>query len=119
MNIGRSRRKIISRHFARDFEYGDSLWEPLASALKPKSGNSSRPQNKKSVRDNKEVCPDCGRTYQFKTSLINHLKFECGKDPQFKCLFCKYKAKLKGNIKGHMMRLHNAKYIQIKDTLDL
>lgn len=29
-------------------------------------------------------CPECGRFYKLKSSLRNHQKWECGKDPQFR-----------------------------------
>lgn len=33
-------------------------------------------------------CPECGRFYKLKSSLRNHQKWECGKEPQFSCPFC-------------------------------
>lgn len=60
-----------------------------------------------------EKCMDCGRGYQLRTSLLNHLKYECGKDPQFKCPQCDYRSKLKGNIKGHVKRKHKADYAEL------
>lgn len=32
-------------------------------------------------------CPDCGRYYKLKSSLRNHQKWECGKEPQFSVSF--------------------------------
>lgn len=32
-------------------------------------------------------CPDCGRYYKLKSSLRNHQKWECGKEPQFQVSF--------------------------------
>jgi hypothetical protein len=45
-------------------------------------------------------CGACGRAYSYRTALARHIKYECGKGPQFKCLYCnkrytqKYKAVL-------------------------
>lgn len=50
--------------------------------------------------------PDCGRVYKLKSSLRNHQKWECGKDPQFQCPFCVYRAKQKMHIGRHMERMH-------------
>lgn len=36
-------------------------------------------------------CPDCGRMYKLKSSLRNHQKWECGKEPQFQCPYCVYR----------------------------
>ncbi|CAG2053245.1 unnamed protein product [Timema podura] len=45
------------------------------------------------------VCPQCARIYQRKESLYLHQKHECGKEPQFFCPYCTYRAKLKGNLR--------------------
>lgn len=52
------------------------------------------------------VCNVCGRTYKLKSSLRNHQKWECGKEPQFKCPYCSYKAKQKMHMARHMERMH-------------
>lgn len=54
-------------------------------------------------------CPACGRLYKLKSSLRNHQKWECGKEPQFKCPYCVYKAKQKMHIARHMERMHKEK----------
>lgn len=52
-------------------------------------------------------CPNnCGRKYKYKTGLCAHLKFECGKEPQFHCKFCSKKFTLKGNLKTHYALVH-------------
>ncbi|CAF4864484.1 unnamed protein product [Pieris macdunnoughi] len=52
------------------------------------------------------TCPDCGRVYKLKSSLRNHQKWECGKEPQFQCPYCVYRAKQKMHIARHMERMH-------------
>lgn len=52
------------------------------------------------------VCGECGRTYKLKSSLRNHKKWECGKEPSFKCDKCEYKAKQKMHLLRHMQRVH-------------
>ncbi|XP_025834631.1 longitudinals lacking protein, isoforms A/B/D/L isoform X5 [Agrilus planipennis] len=51
-------------------------------------------------------CKDCGRTYKLKSSLRNHQKWECGKEPQFECPHCSYKAKQKMHMNRHIERMH-------------
>jgi hypothetical protein len=53
-------------------------------------------------------CTRCGKVYRWKKSLNLHLRVECGKDPQFQCPACPYKAKQKGNLKSHMRICHSA-----------
>lgn len=65
-------------------------------------------------------CPDCGRTYKLKSSLRNHQKWECGKEPQFKCSYCSYKAKQKMHMARHMERMHkDINYASVKAELEL
>ncbi|KAL1517272.1 hypothetical protein ABEB36_001058 [Hypothenemus hampei] len=52
------------------------------------------------------VCSDCGRIYKLRSSLRNHQKWECGKEPQFKCPFCSYRAKQKMHMLRHTERMH-------------
>ncbi|XP_063993913.1 longitudinals lacking protein, isoforms A/B/D/L-like [Diachasmimorpha longicaudata] len=54
-------------------------------------------------------CPACGRIYKLKSSLRNHQKWECGKEPQFQCPHCVYRAKQKMHIARHMERMHKEK----------
>lgn len=69
---------------------------------------SSRSKLKTSPDANSEgfVCNVCSRTYKLKSSLRNHQKWECGKEPQFKCPYCSYKAKQKMHMARHMERMH-------------
>ncbi|XP_031629854.1 longitudinals lacking protein, isoforms A/B/D/L-like isoform X8 [Contarinia nasturtii] len=58
--------------------------------------------------------PECGRVYKLKSSLRNHQKWECGKDPQFQCPFCVYRAKQKMHIGRHMERMHKNNAAMLK-----
>ncbi|XP_073846017.1 longitudinals lacking protein, isoforms A/B/D/L-like [Musca autumnalis] len=60
-------------------------------------------------------CPECGRLYKLKSSLRNHQKWECGKEPQFQCPFCVYRAKQKMHIGRHMERMHKEKFFKVED----
>ncbi|KAG8259262.1 hypothetical protein J6590_014731 [Homalodisca vitripennis] len=51
-------------------------------------------------------CTACGRRYKRKQHLTGHQRFECGKEPQFACPYCPYKAKLMGNLRRHMSLRH-------------
>lgn len=54
-------------------------------------------------------CQDCGRIYKLKSSLRNHRKWECGKEPQFQCPYCSYRAKQKMHVARHIERVHKDK----------
>jgi hypothetical protein len=51
-------------------------------------------------------CDKCGKMYTWKQGLLDHLRFVCGKDPQFHCNICTYKSHRKGNFTRHMISLH-------------
>lgn len=52
-------------------------------------------------------CSQCGRTYKRKFLVARHLRYECGKEPQFACPHCPYKAKYKTSLKSHLLFKHN------------
>lgn len=72
--------------------------------------------NRKNGGD-KYPCSECGRCYKLKSSLFNHRKYECGKEPQFQCPVCEYTARQKGNFKEHMSRKHPQYYYSNRETL--
>ncbi|XP_050503447.1 gastrula zinc finger protein XlCGF58.1-like [Diabrotica virgifera virgifera] len=51
-------------------------------------------------------CKKCPRIYRYATSLYNHVRYECGKEPKFICSFCPYKAKRKHCLKDHLKAIH-------------
>ncbi|RZB39195.1 hypothetical protein BDFB_000068 [Asbolus verrucosus] len=58
------------------------------------------------LTDDRFACPECGRIYKLRSSLRNHQKWECGKEPQFNCPHCPYKAKQKMHVRRHVERMH-------------
>ncbi|XP_021915079.1 longitudinals lacking protein isoform X18 [Zootermopsis nevadensis] len=59
------------------------------------------------LQSDEHQCTKCGKVYRWKKSLSLHLRVECGKEPQFQCPICPYKAKQKGNLKSHMRVWHS------------
>lgn len=52
-------------------------------------------------------CPNnCGRRYKYKAGVYQHLKFECGKEPQFQCTVCYKRFSLRNNWKAHCVVKH-------------
>lgn len=48
-------------------------------------------------------CPKCSRRYGSKTGLNQHLRLECGLEPQFQCKKCARKFHRKTSLKRHML----------------
>lgn len=51
-------------------------------------------------------CEKCGKMYTWKQGLLDHVRVECGKDPQFHCNMCTYKSHRKGNLIRHIISRH-------------
>lgn len=52
-------------------------------------------------------CPNkCGRSYKWKSGLTQHLNYECGIEPMFKCFLCEKKCAQKSTMKMHMKKVH-------------
>jgi len=52
-------------------------------------------------------CPNkCGRSYKRKSGLTQHLNYECGIEPKFKCFLCEKKCAQKSTMKMHMIKVH-------------
>lgn len=54
------------------------------------------------------LCNDCGNRYKSGTQLCRHRRWECGKEPMFKCQLCVKKFHHRHGLKQHI-RLHLAK----------
>lgn len=55
------------------------------------------------------ACPRCGRRYQYTTSVRNHMRLECGQEPQFPCSMCPYRGRRKHHRDNHMISIHNVR----------
>lgn len=53
----------------------------------------------------KFIC-DCGRQYKRKSHMTRHQRLECGKEPQFMCNLCPYRAKRKSHLVSHFKYKH-------------
>ena len=52
------------------------------------------------------TCKKCGRSYAQKQGLFNHVKWKCGKEPQFFCNICSYKTHHKASLNRHILGVH-------------
>lgn len=61
-------------------------------------------------------CANCTSVYSKKSSLITHLKYECGQPPRFKCPYCDLLSKKSSNIQQHIRRKHKDREVYVEDT---
>ncbi|XP_054287652.1 zinc finger protein 425-like [Macrosteles quadrilineatus] len=58
------------------------------------------------TEDGRFSCFMCGKSYSQKRNMLAHVRLECGKEAQFQCSACPYKAKRKAHLKNHMAMKH-------------
>ncbi|XP_076383110.1 zinc finger Y-chromosomal protein 2 [Megalopta genalis] len=52
-------------------------------------------------------CPRCNAGYTYKKTLKTHMKYDCGKEPRFKCPYCNKRDKCSSNIYKHVRMRHD------------
>ncbi|KAG7205713.1 hypothetical protein KM043_007662 [Ampulex compressa] len=52
-------------------------------------------------------CPRCNAGYTYKKTLKTHMKYDCGKEPRFKCPYCNKRDKCSSNIYKHVRVRHD------------
>ncbi|CAH1964198.1 unnamed protein product [Acanthoscelides obtectus] len=54
-------------------------------------------------------CPQCGKMYRHKRSLVRHVKLECNQEPKFSCpeTGCDYRAHQKVSLRRHVLVKHS------------
>ncbi|XP_046416417.1 longitudinals lacking protein, isoforms A/B/D/L isoform X24 [Neodiprion virginianus] len=52
-------------------------------------------------------CKNCGKVYNYHSSLARHLKHECGVEPKFQCPLCPYRTKHKSSLNTHLNGRHS------------
>lgn len=51
-------------------------------------------------------CVSCGRQYRRRKALMAHVKYECGKAPQFQCPYCSHRFTQNSSLRVHLRRKH-------------
>lgn len=67
------------------------------------------PYGQRIVSDRVHHCDKCFRSYKYRTHLLRHQRFECGKERQFGCRYCTYRCHQKDNMTAHIKRKHSNK----------
>ncbi|KAH0952438.1 hypothetical protein HN011_011877 [Eciton burchellii] len=58
---------------------------------------------------------NCVRSFNWKGNLMRHLRYECGLQPRFKCPYCNYCCKVKGDVGKHIIRRHKDAAVYVLD----
>ncbi|XP_063228428.1 longitudinals lacking protein, isoforms A/B/D/L-like isoform X5 [Bacillus rossius redtenbacheri] len=54
------------------------------------------------------ACPQCGKMYAWRCTLLRHLKLECGVEPQYECRLCRQRFRRKYHLRNHISSRHSA-----------
>lgn len=57
--------------------------------------------------DTNFVCTTCGKIYQYKQTLVRHIRYVCQKEPMHECPVCNRRMHIKSNLVQHL-RTHMA-----------
>ncbi|XP_033210172.1 zinc finger protein 624-like [Belonocnema kinseyi] len=68
--------------------------------------NKNEVQKSKQKAERKYKCDKCTRSYTQKKYLNSHQRFECGVMPQFRCMLCGKRFKLKSHVTRHVRGVH-------------
>ncbi|GLH07100.1 Zinc finger protein [Gryllus bimaculatus] len=52
------------------------------------------------------MCPQCGRAYRRRDTMLRHLARECQRDPQLACVVCSRRFYHEHHRQNHMRRVH-------------
>ena len=69
------------------------------------------PSNNGPLHQKNYICVECNKSYALEGSLTRHLKYECGKQPQYQCPYCRKRIKLLGNVWQHIRLVHSGNEI--------
>ena len=57
-------------------------------------------------------CPNCSSGFTYEKGLVQHVKYECGQKPRFKCPYCEYLSKWMNNVYKHVRTMHKGKGVR-------
>ncbi|XP_066584386.1 longitudinals lacking protein, isoforms H/M/V isoform X11 [Prorops nasuta] len=58
-------------------------------------------------------CPRCNAGYTYKKTLKTHMKYDCGKEPRFKCPYCNKRDKCSSNVYKHIRMRHDGMPVMV------
>ena len=102
----------LSEIIQQPFSSYDSFVIPTTITTMPTTMTTVTTRTKSSSKTSasdavkKFPCAKCPRQFLQYCSLWRHLKFECGKDPRFKCPYCEFLTKQTSRVYKHVRKLH-------------
>lgn len=63
-------------------------------------------QKRNRTRNGPFKCSNCERSYKIRNNLTRHIKYECGKIPNFSCPYCPHRTAYKDKLLRHINCKH-------------
>ncbi|XP_058795892.1 longitudinals lacking protein, isoforms A/B/D/L isoform X15 [Phymastichus coffea] len=57
-------------------------------------------------------CPNCSSGFTYEKGLVQHIKYECGQKPRFKCPYCDHRSKWMNNVYKHVRVRHEGEEVK-------
>lgn len=63
-------------------------------------------------------CPNCSSGFTYEKGLVQHIKYECGQKPRFKCPYCEHRSKWMNNVYKHIRIKHEGNEVRYVTSPD-
>ncbi|XP_032662674.1 zinc finger protein 16-like [Odontomachus brunneus] len=100
--LARRRRQLLQPYDAGILDILRASYAGNRNEVKHENGPFWRQSGKMAYH-----CPRCNAGYTYKKTLKTHMKYDCGKEPRFKCPYCNKRDKCSSNIYKHIRMRHD------------
>ncbi|XP_011882476.1 PREDICTED: B-cell CLL/lymphoma 6 member B protein-like [Vollenhovia emeryi] len=109
--IDTSQQKVVDVYLALEFQ------ERLAAGTNCNKNVRTYRRNKEGTYSEVFPClnPNCGSVFTLKRNLQTHIRYQCGREPKYKCPYCDYVVKYKSNIRAHIPKKHEDRFVYVID----
>ncbi|XP_044737175.1 longitudinals lacking protein isoform X10 [Chrysoperla carnea] len=87
----------------------DSVFASASATTIPSSSillNSGATIPFNTTTDKMHNCQNCTKTYRWKSALLRHKRYECGKEPMYSCDHCGHRTHYPASLQKHIRRVH-------------
>ncbi|XP_054287023.1 zinc finger E-box-binding homeobox 1-like [Macrosteles quadrilineatus] len=95
--------KILNKEVAKNY----SLEMPVLEVFNQATFDGKIDCKSKVRQENGKWVCECGKAFQHRNSIWNHLRYQCGKQKQFICTICQKQFARKHGLQGHMQYQHD------------
>ncbi|KAE8747861.1 hypothetical protein FOCC_FOCC005473 [Frankliniella occidentalis] len=79
---------------------------PLSAVYFSFPGLKRRSRRKPVTEPGSYPCERCGKEYGYRKNMLQHLRYECGMEPQFRCPQCVRRFRRNSHLRSHIFSKH-------------